>query len=90
MLTWQGAIALNRKTFINQPASPFLAQPVTAVLGLLVIVGVEVDVVDDDDVGGGQVDAQAPSARGQQEDEDGGVFVELVNQALPATTHNTM
>ena len=56
----------------------------TPVLCLLVIVGVEVDVMQDDGVGGCQVDAKAPGTCGQEEDEDVWVFIELVNQSLPA------
>ena len=56
----------------------------TPVLGLLVVVGVEVDVMQDDGVGGSQIDAQSPSACGQQEDEDVRLFVEPVNQTLSA------
>ncbi len=43
---------------------------------LHVLVGVPVTVIDDDGVSGGEVDAQPPSPRGQQEDEDVGVGVE--------------
>ena len=42
---------------------PGLAQAVVAVLRLLVVVRVTVDVVEDDGVGGRQVDAQAAGAR---------------------------
>ena len=56
----------------------------TPVLGLLVVVGVEVDVMQDDGVGGSQIDAQSPSAGGQQEDENVRLFVEPVNQTLSA------
>ena len=61
----------------------------TPVLGLLVVVRVEVDVVDDDDVGGRQVDAEAAGSRRQQEDEDLLVPVELVNQLLSAHDDDT-
>jgi len=43
---------------------------------LHVLVGVPVTVVDDDGVSRGEVDAQAASPGGQQEDEDVGVCVE--------------
>ena len=45
-----------------------LAQPVSPSLGLQVIVGVPVAVIDDDSVSCGQVDAQASCFGGQQED----------------------
>ena len=54
------------------------------VLGLLVVVGVEVDVVEDDGVGGRQVDAQPARLGRQDEQENTGVCVELVYQVLPA------
>ena len=54
------------------------------VLGLLVVVGVEVDVVEDDGVGGGEVDAQPARLRRQDEQENTAVRVELVYQVLPA------
>ena len=60
------------------------------VLGLLVVVGVEVHVVEDDGVGGGQVDAQAARAGAQDEHEDGGVVVVLVDQLLPANNKKTL
>ena len=40
---------------------PGLADPVDPVLGLLVVVGIEVEIVEDDRVGRRQVDAQATS-----------------------------
>ena len=43
---------------------------------LHVLVGVPVTVIDDDSVSRGEVDAQAASPGGQQEDEDVGVSVE--------------
>ena len=55
-----------------------------AVLCLLVVVGVEVDVVEDDGVGRGQVDAQPARLGRQDEEEDAVVRVELVYQVLPA------
>ena len=61
---------------------PGLANPVTPVFGLLVVVGVEVEVVEDDGVGGSEVDAQAAGLGRQDENEDVGVFVELVDQRL--------
>lgn len=61
-----------------------LAQPVGPGLGLQVIVGVPVTVVDDDGVSCGQVDAQAPGFGGQQEDKIVcRAPVELVNAGLP-------
>ena len=54
------------------------------VLGLLVVVGVEVDVVEDDGVGRRQVDAQPARLGRQDEQENTGVRVELVYQVLPA------
>ena len=54
------------------------------VLCLLVVVGVEVDVVEDDGVGGRQVDAQPARLRRQDEEENTVVRVELVYQVLPA------
>ena len=62
---------------------PGLAQPVAAVLRLLVVVRVTVDVVEDDGVGRRQVDAQAAGARRQQEHEDVRVVVVLVYQHYP-------
>ena len=55
-----------------------------AVLCLLVVVGVEVDVVEDDGVGRGQVDAQPARLGRQDEEKDAVVRVELVYQVLPA------
>ena len=52
------------------------------VLGLLVVVRVKVEVVEDDGVGRGQVDAEPARPGGQDEDEDLGVFVEVVDQEL--------
>ena len=52
------------------------------VLGLLVVVRVKVEVVEDDGVGRGQVDTEPASPGGQDEDEDLGVFVEVVDQEL--------
>ena len=54
------------------------------VLCLLVVVGVEVDVVEDDGVGRRQVDAQPARLRRQNEQENTAVRVELVYQVLPA------
>ena len=62
---------------------PGLADPVTPVLCLLVIVWVEINVMQDDCVGRGQVDAQATSSRGEQKHEDLLVFVKLVYHLLP-------
>jgi hypothetical protein len=55
---------------------------VTPVLGLLVVVGVEVEVMEDDSVGGSQVDAKSSGLGGEDEDEDAVVRVVLVNQNL--------
>ncbi len=68
---------------------PCLSDPVAAVLGLLVVVRVEVDVMQDDDVGGGEVDAQPPGPGGQQEHVDLFVIVELVYQLLSETQQQT-
>ena len=65
-------------------SSPGLPDPVAPVLCLLVVVGVEVDVVEDDGVGGGEVDAQPARLRRQDEVENTAVRVELVYQVLPA------
>ena len=54
----------------------------TPVLGLLVVVGVEIEVVEDDCVGSSQVDAKPSGLGGEDEDEDGVVSVVLVNQNL--------
>jgi hypothetical protein len=59
-----------------------LPNPVTPVLGLLVVVGVEVEVMEDDCVGGCQVDAKSSGLGGEDEDEDAVVGVVLVNQNL--------
>ena len=58
-----------------------------AVLGLLVVVRVEVEVVENDGVGGRQVDAEAAGFGRQDEDEDAVVVVELVDQNLPETNN---
>jgi hypothetical protein len=55
---------------------------VTPVLRLLVVVGVEVEVMEDDCVGGSQVDAKPSGLGGEDEDEDAVVGVVLVNQNL--------
>ena len=54
------------------------------VLRLLVVVGVEVDVVEDDGVGRGQVDAQPARLGRQDEEENTVVGVETVYQVLSA------
>ena len=65
-----------------------LAQSVTAILSLFVVVRVEVNVVQNDDVGSGQVDAKTPSSRGQQEDEQVRVVVVVVNQLQSVNNNN--
>lgn len=55
----------------------------TPVLCLLVIVWIAVDVVQDDDVSGGQVDTESTSSSGQQEHKDVLVCVKLVDQHDP-------
>ena len=65
-----------------------LAQPVTAILSLFVIVRVEVNVVQNDDVGSGQVDAKTPGSRRQQEDEQVRVVVVVVNQLQSVNNNN--
>jgi len=55
---------------------------VTSVFGLLVVVGVEVEVVEDNGVGGGQVDAQPSGFGRKNEDENTIVGVVLVDQNL--------
>lgn len=62
---------------------PGLSDAVTSVLCLLVVVRIAVDVMQDDHVGGGQVDAEPSSSSGQQEHEDVLVRVELVDQDNP-------
>ena len=54
------------------------------VLGLLVVVGIEVDVVEDNHVGRRQVDAQPARLGRKQEDEEAVVLVEAVDQVLSA------
>ena len=48
------------------------------VFGLLIVVGVEVDIVEYDSVGSNQVDAQTACLGGQQEDEDTRVIREAI------------
>lgn len=55
----------------------------TPVLCLLVVVRIAVDVVQDDDVSRGQVDAESSGSSGQQEHKDVPVSIELVNQHDP-------
>lgn len=55
----------------------------TPVLCLLVVVRIAVDVVQDDDVSGGQVDAESSGSSGQQEHKDVPVSIELVDQHDP-------
>ena len=55
-----------------------------AVFRLLVVVGVEVDVVEDDGVGRRQVDAQPARLGRQDEEENTVVGVETVYQVLSA------
>lgn len=50
---------------------------------LAVLVGVPVGVEENARVRGAEVDSQAPGPRGQQEDEELGVAVELLDLALP-------
>lgn len=57
-----------------------LSHPVAAALCLFVIVRVAVDIVKDDHIGRGQVNAQPSSSGGQQEHKYVLVCVELVNQ----------
>lgn len=61
-----------------------LAHTVTSVLCLFVVVGIAVDVMEDDDVRRGEVDAQAPGTRRQQEHKYVRIRVVLVNQPDPA------
>ena len=58
-----------------------------AVFGLLVVVRVEVEVVENDGVGGRQVDAETAGFGRQDEDKDAVVVVELVDQNLPETNN---
>lgn len=54
---------------------------------LNVIVGVPVGVIDDDSVGGGQIDSQPPSTCGQQEDKGLGLLgCEANTQSLKTAT----
>ncbi len=53
-----------------------------SVLGLLVVVRVEVEVVENDSVGRRQVDAEATGFRRQDEDENAFIVVVLVDQDL--------
>ena len=55
-----------------------------AVFGLFVVVGVEVDIVHDDDISWRQVDAQSTGPCRQQEHEDRIVVIELIDQILAA------
>ena len=69
-------------------------QPVGSVHGLLVHGGVPVAVVEDDGVGGGEVDPEPPGPGAQQEDEDVLPVLEvrhhvasLVDLAAPVKSH---
>lgn len=55
----------------------------TPVLRLTIIVGIEIDVVQNHSVRRGQVDSLPTGPSCQQKDEDLRVVVELVNQILP-------
>ena len=61
---------------------PGLTQSVTPVLCLLVIVRIEVQIMEDDCVGGCQVDTQTSSPGGEDEDEDVRILVEIIYQIL--------
>ena len=63
---------------------PRLTDPVASILGLLVIVRVEVEVVENDRVGGREVDSEAAGFGGQDEDEVLVVVVKGVDQGLSA------
>lgn len=56
----------------------------TSVLCLFVIVRIAVDVMQNDDISWGEVDAQATSTRWQQEHEYVRIRVELIDQHNPA------
>ena len=56
----------------------------TSVFCLFVIVGIAVDVMKNDDISWGEVDAQATGTRWQQEHEYVRIGVELINQHNPA------
>lgn len=60
-------------------SEPGLSDTVTPVLCLLVVVWIAVDVMQDDNVSWGQVDAESSSSGGQQEHKDLPVRVELVD-----------
>lgn len=62
---------------------PGLSDAVTPVLCLLVIVWIAVDVMQDDDISGGQVDTEPTCSGGQQEHKDVLVCVKLVDQHNP-------
>ncbi len=51
-------------------------------MDLTIVVRIVIDVMQDDDIRGGQVDAESAGLGGQQEDENIVILIELVDQLL--------
>jgi hypothetical protein len=62
---------------------PGLPNPMAPILGLLVVVRVEIDIVDDDRVGGRQINTQPASSSRKHKEENLVVGVERVDHGLP-------
>ena len=60
-----------------------------SIFGLFVVVRVEVDIVQNDNIGSSEVDAETSSSRREKEDEDVAVRVVRVDQILSGYKTNT-
>ena len=65
---------------------PRLSDSVTSIFGLFVVVRVEVDIMENDNIGSCEVDTETSSSRREEEDEDVAVRVVRVDQILSKKT----
>ena len=59
-----------------------MSDSVASIFGLFVVVRVEVDIVQNDNIGSSEVDTETSSSRREEEDKDVAVRVVRVNQIL--------